>query len=185
MAAPGVSRPTAGTVRVRVAEPREYVEAGRITAEGYHGDDLLRLPDGEIDRGYESLLLDAARRAAEADLLVAVDGSTLLGTVTWCPVGSVWRQLATAPDQGEFRMLSVATAGRRRGVGRALVQACLNRAVAAGMGEVRLLSLPQMTAAHALYGQFGFSRRPDLDYRPYPQRDFVLWGFRLEFAPPD
>ena len=80
-------------------------------------------------------------------------------------------------------MLSVATAGRRRGVGRALVQACLDRALAARMGEVRLLSLPQMTAAHALYGQFGFLRSPALDYRPYPQRDFVLWGFQLPFAP--
>jgi GNAT superfamily N-acetyltransferase len=169
------------TVRVRPARPAEYAEIGRITADGYRADGLLTRPDGSTDTGYELLLLDAARRAGEAELLVAVDRRTVLGTVTWCPPGSAWRQLARAPDQGEFRMLSVAPAGRRRGVGRALVAAGLDRARSAGMRQVLLLSLPAMTAAHTLYRQFGFVRDPGLDWSP--DGHLLLWGFRLDLGP--
>ncbi len=153
---------------VRVAQPGEYADVGRVTAEGYHADDLLRRPDGLIDNDYEERLTDAGRRADEAQLLVAVDDGQVIGTVTWCPPSSPWRELATRPDQAEFRMLSVAAAGRRRGVGRALVNACLNRARAQGMREVLISSLPQMTAAHALYREFGFVRAPELDHSPKP-----------------
>jgi GNAT superfamily N-acetyltransferase len=163
---------------VRVAEPAEYAEAGRVTAGAYRADDLLRRTDGVIDTDYEAELTDAGRRAREAELLVAVADGQVLGTVTWCPPRSPWRELATRPDQAEFRMLSVATVGRRRGVGRALVEACLDRARAAGMREVLLSSLPQMTAAHALYREFGFVRAPELDHSPKPRVD--LWGFVLD-----
>jgi GNAT superfamily N-acetyltransferase len=115
---------------VRVAEPAEYAEAGSITADGYRADDLLRRTDGLVDFDYQAQLTDASRRAREAELLVAVDDGQVLGTVTWCPPLSPWREVATRPDQAEFRMLSVAAAGRRRGVGRALVNACLDRALA-------------------------------------------------------
>jgi len=139
---------------------------------------LLRRTDGVIDTDYEAELTDAGRRAREAELLVAIDDGQVLGTVTWCTPTSPWRELATRPDQAEFRMLSVATAGRRRGVGRALVKACLDRALAVRMREVLLSSLPQMTAAHALYREFGFVRAPELDHSP--KRYVNLWAFRLD-----
>jgi GNAT superfamily N-acetyltransferase len=166
---------------VRVAEPAEYADAGRITADGYRADDLLRRTDGLIDFDYQAQLTDASRRAREAELLVAVDDGQVLGTVTWCPPSSPWRELATRPDQAEFRMLSVAAAGRRRGVARALVNACLDRARAQGMHEVLISSLPQMTAAHALYREFGFERAPELDHSPKP--DVHLWALRLNLLP--
>jgi predicted N-acetyltransferase YhbS len=162
---------------IRVAKSSEYAEAGRVTAEAYRIDDLLRRADGLIDTGYEAELTDAGRRAREAELLVAVEDGHVLGTVTWCPPTSPWRELATEQDQAEFRMLSVAAAGRRRGVGRALVTACLERARAERMREVLLSSLPQMTSAHALYREFGFVRAPELDHSPKPH--VHLWAFRL------
>ena len=162
---------------IRVAEPSEYAEAGRVTAEAYRIDDLLQRADGLIDTAYEAELTDAGRRAREAELLVAVEDGQVLGTVTWCPPTSPWRELATEQDQAEFRMLSVAAAGRRRGVGRALVAACLERARAEGMREVLLSSLPQMTAAHALYREVGFVRSPELDHSPKPH--VHLWAFRM------
>jgi ribosomal protein S18 acetylase RimI-like enzyme len=162
---------------IRVAEASEYAEAGRVTAEAYRIDDLLQRADGLIDTAYEAELTDAGRRAREAELLVAVEDGNVLGTVTWCPPTSPWRELATEQDQAEFRMLSVAAAGRRRGVGRALVTACLERARAERMREVLLSSLPQMTSAHALYREFGFVRTPELDHSPKPH--VHLWAFRL------
>jgi len=174
---------------IRVAEASEYAEAGRVTAEAYRIDDLLQRADGLIDTAYEAELTDAGRRAREAELtdagrrareaelLVAVEDGNVLGTVTLCPPTSPWRELATEQDQAEFRMLSVAAAGRRRGVGRALVTACLERARAERMREVLLSSLPQMTSAHALYREFGFVRTPELDHSPKPH--VHLWAFRL------
>ena len=168
---------------VRPARPNEYDEVGRICAAGYHADDLLRLGDGTIDRYYEARLLDAARRAQESEVLVAVrDGGRIAGTVTWCPPGSPWRDLARRPEQAEFRMLSVAADERGHGVGQALVQACLDRARAAGMTEVLLASLPSMSGAQRLYRRFGFERAPELDFEPTPQ--VWLWGFRLNLTVP-
>jgi ribosomal protein S18 acetylase RimI-like enzyme len=174
--------PTAA-VEVRPARPEEYAEAGRVTLAGYDADGLLRLGDGTRDDGYAALLADAGRRAQEAELLLAVEDAVVLGSVTWCPPGSPWRQLATEPAQGEFRMLSVAPEGRARGAGRALVTACLSRAARAGLSEVVISSLPQMEPAHRLYRRFGFTRAPELDIAPAPQ--ITLWGYRLQLDGPE
>ncbi|MGO1972982.1 MAG: GNAT family N-acetyltransferase [Propionibacteriaceae bacterium] len=161
---------------VRPADPAEYAAVGALTAEGYLADDLLAWENaGEHD--YEGELRAAAVRATGAELWVAADARDLLGTVTWCPPPSPLRELSTSDDQGEFRMLAVSPTARRRGVARALVTACLDRARAAQMREVLLCSLPTMTKAHALYRSFGFERSPELDWSPVPGVD--LWGFRL------
>ena len=163
---------------VRPARPEEYANVGRVTAEAYRADGLLDSADYPVERTYESLLLDAGRRAREAELWVAAEqDGEILGTVTWCPPGSPWRQLAQRDDQAEFRMLSVAPAGRRRGVGRALVDACLRRARQDGMSEVVIWSHPLMAGAHALYLRMNFERVPDLDGSPAP--GVQLLGFRL------
>ncbi|HZA72942.1 MAG TPA: GNAT family N-acetyltransferase [Propionibacteriaceae bacterium] len=166
------------TFAVRAARPEEYAAVGALTAEAYRVDGLLDPHDQPVDAAYEEKLLDATRRAREAELWVAVDSDgVVLGTVTWCPVGSPWRQLALAEHQAEFRMLSVAQAGRRRGVARALVEACLARARRDAMSEVVIWSHPRMFGAHALYARMGFERAYDLDGSPVP--GVYLWGFRL------
>jgi predicted N-acetyltransferase YhbS len=113
---------------IRPARPEEYGLVGQLTADAYRADGLLAAADHPVESSYEAKLFDAARRAREAELWVAAEDREILGTVTWCPPGSPWRQLALRDDQAEFRMLSVAPAGRRRGVGRTLVEACLSRA---------------------------------------------------------
>jgi GNAT superfamily N-acetyltransferase len=166
------------TLVVRAARPEEYAAVGALTAEAYRVDGLLDEHELPVDAAYEEKLVDAARRAREAELWVTVDSDgVLLGTVTWCPIGSPWRQLALTEHQAEFRMLSVAPAGRRRGVARALVEACLTRARQDGMTEMVLWSHPRMFGAHALYTRMGFERAYDLDGSPVP--GVFLWGFRL------
>ena len=57
------------------------------------------------------------------------------------------------------------------GVGRALVDRMSGSSASRGrMREVLLSSLPQMTAAHALYREFGFVRAPSLITAPNPRR---------------
>ena len=170
------------TFAVRAARPEEYAAVGELTAEAYRVDGLLDEHELPTEATYEEKLLDDARRAAEAELWVAVDDDgAVLGTVTWCPVRSPWRQLARAEHQAEFRMLSVDPAGRRRGVARALVDACLDRARQDAMTEVVIWSHPRMLGAHTLYARMGFERACDLDGSPAP--GVFLWGFRLALQP--
>jgi ribosomal protein S18 acetylase RimI-like enzyme len=102
----------------------------------------------------------------------------VLGAVTYCPSGSAWREIA-AEDEGEFRMLAVSGAARGRGVGLALIEACLDRAREAGMRGVAISTMSEMTDAHRLYGRLGFTRVPDSDWSP--QSGVCLMAFRLRF----
>ena len=169
--------PPASEVVIRPAQEGEYDAVGALTVAGYDADGYLTYPDGTFDDAYAGWLADAASRARNSTLLVAVEGDDLVGTVTWCPYGSADAQLAKAPHQGEFRTLSIAPEARGRGIGRALVEECLSRAKAAGLTEVLLFSLEDMAPAHRLYAGLGFGRRPELDWSPEP--GVILWAFSL------
>lgn len=165
-------RAVSDTFEIRLARETDYREVGEITVRGYVHDGFL-VPSDD----YAAELRDATSRAERAELWVAAerDDARLLGSVTFCPQGSTYRELAD-DTEGEFRMLAVDPAARGLGVGRALVQHCLDRSRELGFTAVVLCSLPTMTAAHALYTSMGFARDPSLDWWPVPEVE--LWGFR-------
>jgi GNAT superfamily N-acetyltransferase len=149
--------------QARRARPEEYSAVGELTAQAYLADGALLADDPYLD-----VLRDAASRAAEAELLVVTDADgTMLGTVTWCPVGSPYRELGR-PDEGEFRALAVTPEGRGRGVGELLVRHCLDLGRAAGAGAVVISTAEWMHAAHRLYRRLGFVEAPDRDWSPRP-----------------
>jgi GNAT superfamily N-acetyltransferase len=141
------------------------------------------LLDFGADDPYLAVLRDARPRAEHADLLVAVrprgagsgDGA-VLGTVTLAVHGGEYADIAR-PGEGEFRTLAVRPEARGRGVGEALVRACVERTRALGLERLVLSGQHRMYAAHRLYGRLGFVRTPDRDWRPIP--DVPL----LTFAP--
>lgn len=161
------------SLTVRPATAEEFEQVGEITATAYVHDGHL-----PADFSYVSELRDAASRAREAELLVVTEGSAILGTVTWCPDGSAYKELA-GPQEGEFRMLAVAPEARRRGAARALVQACLDRSRAVGHSRIVLSTQPGMTQAHTLYESFGFTRAPELDWEPVPGVSLVAYALDL------
>jgi GNAT superfamily N-acetyltransferase len=162
---------------LRPARPDEADAVGALTVAGYDADGHLTLADGTFDQEYADWLTDGATRARDAVLLVAVDGDTLLGTVTWCPPGSPFREVSTGDHQGEIRTLSVAPEARGRGVGAALVDWCIAEARRTGLTEIVLSSLPDMLTAHRLYASRGFARAPELDWSL--SEELGLWGFAL------
>ena len=116
---------------IRTAEPSEFAAVGELCVSAYEG----LLPQ---DHFYIEVLRDAAARAADAGLLVAVDGDELLGTVTFVPEGGPLSEIAE-PDESEFRMLAVSPAAQGRGIGTALLQRVLDDSRAAGRTRGRLL----------------------------------------------
>jgi ribosomal protein S18 acetylase RimI-like enzyme len=148
---------------IRVAEPGEYAAIGALTVKAYRDDGQL---DGE--HGYESTLVDVAARAQAGEVLVAIgDGGAVLGGVTLVRPGSRYAELS-AEGEFEFRMLAVDPAAKGRGVGRALVRACIERAEAASAKAVVILVRDFAVRAQRLYEHFGFVRTPELDMVPYP-----------------
>ncbi|WP_415951929.1 GNAT family N-acetyltransferase [Streptomyces sp. KLOTTS4A1] len=161
---------------IRPARPEEYEPLGDLTVRVYLADGLLDY--GEEDP-YIPILRDVAGRAATAEVLVAVDGEQLLGGVTFALHGVPSAQIAR-PDEAEFRGLAVAHGGRGRGVGEALVRACVDRARAAGCAGVVLSTQHMMHSAHRIYERLGFVRTPERDWNPLPDRDDLeLWAYEL------
>ncbi|MFF9035124.1 GNAT family N-acetyltransferase [Streptomyces sp. NPDC014892] len=164
-------------ITIRPAAPDEYAALGEITAQAYLGDGLLDF--GESDR-YLDELRDVAKRAAEAEVLVAVADGQVLGGVTFVPAGGPMADIARA-GEAEIRMLAVSPEARGRGVGEALVRACLERArTVEGCVRVVLSTQRSMHAAHRIYGRLGFTRTPERDWNPLPDLlDITLITYEL------
>ncbi|MFE6943131.1 GNAT family N-acetyltransferase [Streptomyces chartreusis] len=164
-------------IAIRQAEPDEFDALGEITALAYLHDGLLDF--GESDE-YLGELRDVAKRAAAAEVLVAVADGRLLGGVTFVPSGGPMADIARS-GEAEIRMLAVDRAGRGRGAGEALVRACVERARGTE-GCVRIVLSTQRTmhGAHRIYERLGFVRTPERDWNPIPQLvDITLLTYEL------
>jgi ribosomal protein S18 acetylase RimI-like enzyme len=162
-------------MRLRRARPEDLAAAGEVTVAAY-----AEFGSGNPDE-YVAHLRGAERRDREAELWVATpdDSEEILGTVTICPEGSVWREIAK-PGEGEFRMLAVAPAARGRGVGAALVGLVVDRFRREGATAIAMSTLPEMRSAHRIYEAAGFIRAPERDWSP---TDTVhLIAYRLELT---
>lgn len=160
-------------MHLRRARPDELDDVGEVTVAAYA--DFVPGPDDP----YLDHLRDAARRDREAELWVAVDREQRVqGSVTICPEGSAWREIAR-PGEGEFRMLSVRPSARGAGVGSGLVDLVLRRFGEEGASAVVMSSLAEMTAAHRLYERAGFTRMPQRDWSPLPHVHLIAFGKEL------
>jgi ribosomal protein S18 acetylase RimI-like enzyme len=163
---------------VRPGQPEDFAALGEITVQVYR--DLV--PQVEAGRAYLAQMRDVQSRAEATELLVAVDDTTgdVLGGVSFVRSGGPYAN-AARPGEGEFRLLAVASAAQRRGVGERLVQACLDRAEKLGLDRMVIDTQPNMMPAHRLYQRLGFVRAPERDREPVP--GLTLWAFTAELGP--
>jgi ribosomal protein S18 acetylase RimI-like enzyme len=156
-------------VELRRVRPEELPRVGDITLAAYEA-----FTTGERDP-YRERLRDAAGRDRGSELWVAVEDGEVLGSVSYCPPGSPWRELGH-DHEGEFRMLAVAPSAQGRGVGTALARLCEDRARGHGATAMVLSSLPEMVAAHAVYARLGYTRMPERDWDPVPGVHLIAFG---------
>ncbi|MFB7632642.1 GNAT family N-acetyltransferase [Streptomyces sp. NPDC056149] len=167
-------------ITIRPIRQAEFETVGELVVEVYLADGLL----SGADDPYAAVLRRVAHRAEHAEIWVAVDGKNgaggaVVGAVTFAAYGSPYAELA-GPGEGEFRMLAVRGEGRGRGVGEALVRACLERARGLGLRAMVLSSQRHLLPAHRLYRRLGFARAAGRDWDPVP--GVRLWAFARELA---
>ncbi|MEP6680823.1 MAG: GNAT family N-acetyltransferase [Chloroflexota bacterium] len=159
-------------MEIRDVRPGDYERVGEILVATYFAIDP-NLGD------YTEELRDVATRAAAVDVLVALEGTDLVGTVTYVPGPGPYAEWED-PDAAGIRMLAVDRAWQGRGVGSALVGACIERAQAAHRPRIRLHTTERMSAAQRMYERIGFRRTPEEDWEPSP--GFWLRAYRLDLG---
>lgn len=146
------------SIEVRPVRPEEHEAVGELTVAAYDGV-------GTVSTDYRARLRDVtARQDHHATVLVAVEDGQVLGSVTVVAAPSEHFEHRGHGDGG-FRMLAVAPAAQRHGVGRALLAAALGHARAHGWRRLVITTMAWMHAAQDLYETAGFVRRPDRDVR--------------------
>ena len=149
--------PAGVMTEVRVARADEYARVGELTVAAYQS-----LAVDHLWGGYDREILDTARRATDAEVLVAVDDDRVVGAVTYvADASSCWSEW-TRPGEAQFRLLAVDVEARGRGVGEMLVHECIDRARRDARGLV-IHTTPWMNTARRMYERLGFERRPDRD----------------------
>ena len=160
---------------IREARPDEYQVVAELTVAAYRD-----LPGAHLAGGYEGRLRDVAARALEAVVLVAIEAGSIVGAVTYVPgPRSPWAERLGEGEAG-VRMLAVPPAAQRRGIGTALVRACIEQAQREGRQRLCLHTTPWMTAARRIYERLGFRRDPGRDFVPVP--GVALLGFVCDLS---
>ena len=147
---------------IRSAGQQEVPEVRRVLdAANRFTRDLLTPPAYER---YRAMVVDVEGRLHHSELLIAKRGDRIVGTATFFP---------HARDEGwglgdrvaGIRAMAVEPDAQGRGVGAALVAACIERARAHDVEALTLHTAAYLHAAIRLYERCGFRRDPTQDRR--------------------
>jgi GNAT superfamily N-acetyltransferase len=160
-------------VTIRDARPDEWAEVGDLVVQAYERAGLMS-EDGYLDH-----IRDVEDRARTARVLVAVDDDgRILGSVTYVPgPGSAYAETERDGEAG-IRMLGVRPEAQGRGVGRSLMNACVELARAEGRDRLVLVTTGVFKQAVRLYLRAGFKRSRERDFAPEP--GISLRGYELD-----
>ena len=170
------------SIEIRPVRPDEYEEAGRVTALAYT-EFVPRRSKADWE-DYLARIADVADRAGRTTVLAAVEDGRVLGTVTLeltgrTEAGHEHDDDPLPAEEAHIRMLGVHPDTRGRGIGRALMDASIEHARAAGKTLITLNTTERMRAAQAMYESMGFMREPDRVF----DDGFVLMSYSLRLDP--
>ena len=162
-------------IEIRQVKPEEYEEAGRVTALAWRE---FVPPDPSPDwEAYLARIADIRGRADLTLVLGAFEDGRLLGTVTLEVETKIEDEGSPlSADEANVRMLGVAPEARRRGIGRALMDATMAEARARGKRSLTLNTGDRMRSAIAMYEAMRFTREPDFTMPD----GFRLLSYRLQ-----
>ncbi len=165
------AHPTLAELRIRDAKPDEREAIRALTLAAYAQYATIMAPTAWP--GLQEAILGGLAAEADADKLVAELGGELVGSVFLFPPAEGGADGGGRMVWPELRLLAVAPEARGRGIGAALVRACVERARRSGAEAIGLYSSASMRAALHLYERLGFTRAPEYDFQP-PGGELVM-----------
>jgi ribosomal protein S18 acetylase RimI-like enzyme len=167
-------------LEIRPVGPGEHGRVGDLTVAAY-----AALPVDHLWGGYDEEIRAVAERIETAEVIVAVldeppFGGEVVGAVTYVSdPSSRWIEW-NEPGEAQIRLLGVDPAAAGRGIGAALVTACIERAREQGL-TLLLHTTNHMPAAQRLYPRLGFTRRPERDISDYEaEHDMTFMAYTLD-----
>lgn len=133
-------------IKVRLATLADAEAAAGLMAQ------LARHAGGRVDAGVEERFETMLRRPQYAIFVAEDDEGRVISLLTASQRWTLWH----AGPCALIEELVVDEPARRRGVGRALIQAALDWARTQGCSEVEVSTEPDNTAARAFYQRLGF-----------------------------
>ncbi len=168
---------------IRIAEPNEFERIGQLMVSVY--SQLEGFPNPDEQPAYYDMLrhIGTWSQKPKTELLVAVSvegglhgAVVLFYDMQYYGSGGSATQVK---DAAGFRLLAVDHEARGKGLGRLLTQACIDRAMEAGIKQVVIHTTKSMETAWGMYERMGFRRSTDLDFM---QGELPVFGFRLELS---
>jgi ribosomal protein S18 acetylase RimI-like enzyme len=156
------AKATRGKLVVRPARPEDMEAASGVNRAAYAEYGAVLSP--ERIAHYLDSAGDVRSRLDVAELLVAVLDGEVVGSVTYYAPGPRAEAQGWPADWAGLRLLAVAPVARGLGIGRAIMEASVERARADGATALALHTTEMMEVARAMYERMGFIRVPERDY---------------------
>ena len=158
-------------LHIRHARDDELDAVGSLMVDAYAEYAATMSPDAWST--WAQLIGNVTGHRTEGEIAVAERDGRLVGTVT------IFRQWRGAQEGAlAVRLLSVPPAERGSGVGRTLLQWCVDEARRDGKQRVMLTLIQEMEPMRELTESMGFVRDPALDHEPAP--GVHAEGYRLD-----
>ncbi|MET3652915.1 GNAT family N-acetyltransferase [Dyella japonica] len=166
-------------VVVREIHPDEHRALGQLMVHVY--GNLPGFPTPTQQPHYYDMLANIGdfTRIPQAKVLVAVDagGQVVGGVVYFADITQYGAAMTMSMvDTSAIRLLAVHPSVRGQGVGRQLMEACLQLARDHGHARVVLHTTEAMRVAWNMYERMGFQRAHELDFA---QGDLQVYGLHL------
>jgi GNAT superfamily N-acetyltransferase len=169
------------TYHVRNATLDEFIEVGKLMIRVY--SQLEGFPK-EVDQPeYYKMLANIGEltKKPNTKLLIAISSTNkIAGAVVYFSDMSFYGSGGTATQEmnaSGFRLLAVDHDARGHGIGKLLINECIDKAKARNQEQVIIHSTKFMQVAWKMYKKMGFEPSEDLDFI---QRNLPLFGFRLK-----
>lgn len=168
---------------IRSATPREHETIARVTVEGFTAIDENGLVRPAPSQAVLAEYRDAAGRARDGDLLVAVDTTTggIVGTASLLWPDSYLSRVA-ADDEAELRFVTVLPAYRGWGIAQSLTAEALARAAGWGVNAVVLQSRPTGLGGQRVYQRLAFARAVERERAAEANGTAAMLIFEHRFA---
>lgn len=166
---------------VRDAAPEEFQEIGKLMVTVY--SQLAGFPSKEEQPNYYQMLANIGKLTENPGirLLVAISPEGKIdGAVVYIGDMNYYGSGGTATSEKNasgFRLLAVNPKTRGKGIGKLLIQTCINLAKNASQVQLIIHSTKAMHIAWEIYEKIGFERSVDLDFM---QGELPVFGFRLQ-----